>query len=107
MSSDFDDIMKGLRASKRDIDEANGFLSKEYHNQSEERKSVNRLLVSQNKVVKELYVYLERLFRIANAHHCQMIALYESIISLPEVQANERLQKDIKARFQAVKDTQS
>jgi hypothetical protein len=69
---------------------------------SEERKSVNRLLVSQNKVVKEVYFYLERLFRIANDHRLQMSALYESIMSLPEVQANEQLQKDIKARFQEV-----
>jgi hypothetical protein len=105
MSSGFDDIMKELRASQRDIDEANGFLSKEYPNQSEERKSVNRLLVSHNKVVKEVYAYLERLFRIANAHHGQMTALYESIMSLPEVQANEQLQRDIRARFQTVKDT--
>jgi hypothetical protein len=102
MSSDLDDIMKELRASQRDIDEANGFLSKEHPNQSEERKSVNRLLVSQNKVVKEVYFYLERLFRIANDHRLQMSALYESIMSLPEVQANEQLQKDIKARFQEV-----
>jgi hypothetical protein len=36
MSSNFDDIMKELRASQRDIDEAYGFLSKEYSNQSEE-----------------------------------------------------------------------
>lgn len=107
MSSDFDDIMKELRASQRDIDEASGFLSKEYPNQSEERKSVNRLLVSHNKVVKEVYFYLERLFRIANAHQFQMSALYESIMSLPEVQTNEQLQKDITARFEAVKDTQS
>jgi hypothetical protein len=102
MSSDLDDIMKELRASQRDIDEANGFLSKEHPNQSEERKSVNRLLVSQNKVIKEVYFYLERLFRIANDHRLQMSALYESIMSLPEVQANEQLQKDIKARFQEV-----
>jgi hypothetical protein len=100
MSSGFDDIMKELRASQRDIDEANGFLSKEYPNQSEERKSVNRLLVSHNKVVKEVYAYLERLFRIANAHHGQMTALNELIMSLPEVQANEQLQRDIRARFQ-------
>jgi hypothetical protein len=77
-------------------------LSKEHPNQSEERKSVNRLLVSQNKVIKEVYFYLERLFRIANDHRLQMSALYESIMSLPEVQANEQLQKDIKARFQEV-----
>jgi hypothetical protein len=102
MSSDLDDIMKEPRASQRDIDEANGFLSKEHPNQSEERKSVNRLLVSQNKVIKEVYFYLERLFRIANDHRLQMSALYESIMSLPEVQANEQLQKDIKARFQEV-----
>jgi hypothetical protein len=81
-------------------------LSKEHPNQSEERKSVNRLLVSQNKVVKEVYFYLERLFRITNDHRIQMSALYESIMSLPEVQANEQLQNQIKARFTEVKDTQ-
>jgi hypothetical protein len=43
MSSELDDIMKELRAYQRDIDEAIGFLSKEYPNQSKERNSVNRL----------------------------------------------------------------
>lgn len=69
-------------------------------------KSANRTFVNQNNVMKEIYAYLERLFRIADAHRLQMIALYESIMSLPEVQANEQLQKDIRARFQEVKDTQ-
>ena len=95
-----------LKPPKTDLDEANSFLSKEYHWQSEDRKSANRGFATQNKVMKEIYVYLERLFRIANAHRGQMIALYESIMSLPEVKANEQLQKDIKARFQAVKDMQ-
>jgi hypothetical protein len=62
MSSDFDDIMKELRYSREILMRANGFLSKEYFNQSEERKSVNRLLVSQNNIVKEVYAYLEGSF---------------------------------------------
>jgi septal ring factor EnvC (AmiA/AmiB activator) len=106
MSSDFDDIRRELKASQNDLDEANSFLLKQYPRQSEERKSLNRSLVAQNKVTKEIYVYLERLFRIAEAHRLQMSALYESIMSLPEVKASEELQKEIRARFQAVRDTQ-
>ncbi|MDQ3969375.1 MAG: hypothetical protein M3275_13390 [Thermoproteota archaeon] len=106
MSSDFDGIRKVLKASQNDLDEANFFLSKEYPHQSEERKSANRAFVVQNKVIKEIYVYLERLFRITDAHRLQMIALYESIMSIPEVQANEQLRDQIKSRFTAVKDTQ-
>lgn len=106
MSSDFDGIRKVLKASQNDLDEANFFLSKEYPDQSEERKSANREFVIQNKVTKEIYVYLERLFRIVDAHRLQMIALYESIMSIPEVQANEQLRNQIKSRFAGVKDTQ-
>jgi hypothetical protein len=106
MSSDFDGIRREIKASQNDVDEANSFLSKEYPNQSEDKKSAHQLFVSQNKVIKEIYVYLERLFRIADAHGLQMNALYESIMSLPEVKANEHLQNEIRARFQAVKDTQ-
>jgi hypothetical protein len=106
MSSEFDDIMRELRGSQNDIDAAIGYLSKESPYQSEERKSANRAFVVHDKVIKEIYFYLERLFRIANAHQLQMTALYESIMSLPEVQANEQLQKDIRARFQAARDTQ-
>jgi hypothetical protein len=103
MSSDFDGIRK---ASQNDLDEFSSFLSREYPNQSEDRKSTNRLFVTQNNVIREVYVYLERLFRIAHAHRLQMIALYESIMSIPEVQANEQLRDQIKSRFKAVKDTQ-
>jgi hypothetical protein len=107
MSSELDDIMNELKASQNELDEANFFLSKEYPNQSADRKSVNRSLVSHNNIMKEIYFYLERLFRITNAHRLQMIELYESIMSLPEVKENEQLQKDIRARFQAVRDKQS
>ena len=106
MSSDFDGIRKVLKASQNDLDDAIFFLSKEYSNQSEERKSLNRSIVTQNKMTKEIYAYLERLFRIADAHRLQMVALYESIMSLPGVKDNEQLQKEIRARFQAVKGTQ-
>src|SRR5215203_6001528 len=93
MSSDFNDIRRELKAFQNDLDEANFFLSKKHPRQSEERKSLNRSLVTQNKVTKEIYVYLERLFRITYAHLLQMIDLYESIMSLPEVQANEQYKK--------------
>jgi hypothetical protein len=106
MSSDFEEIRKEIKASRDDIDEANFFLSKVYPEQSEDRKSANRLIVSQNKVIMEIYVYLERLFRIADAQRLQMTALYESIMSIPEVKANEKLQNEIRSRFQAVKDMQ-
>jgi hypothetical protein len=106
MSSDFNDISRELKAFQNDLDEANFFLSKNTHVKVKREKSLNRSLVTQDKVTKEIYVYLERLFRITYAHLLQMIDLYESIMSLPEVQANEQLQKDIRARFQAARDTQ-
>jgi hypothetical protein len=107
MTSELDDIRKELRGYRNELDEANIFLSKEYHWQNDDRKSANRTFVVHNKVMKEVFFHLERLFRIAEAHRLQMTALYESIMSLPEVQADEKLREKIRERFQEVKDKQS
>jgi hypothetical protein len=108
MSSELNDIMKELKGSQNDLDYSIRFLSREHPHLSEERQSTNRLIATNQKVIKEIYFYLERLFRIANAHRVQMTSLYDSIMLIPEVQVNEKLQMEIKARFESVaKDTQS
>jgi hypothetical protein len=55
MTSELDDIMKDLRGYRNDLDEANRFLSRESHYQSEERKSANRAFVVHNKVMKDVF----------------------------------------------------
>ena len=102
MSSDLDDIINELKISQRELQEAHDMLVKPYPNLSKEKQSTNQSLAVQDLVMKELYIYVERLYRIVNAHSLHIKALYESIMSLPEVKTNEKLKEQIKARFDAM-----
>ena len=107
MSSEFDDIIKELRGYRNDLDAAISFLSNEDPRLSDDRRSLNQRFAGQDKIFKDVFFHLERLFRIAGSHRLQIIELYESIMSLPEVQTNPQLQQKIRDRFEAVKDKQS
>jgi peptidoglycan hydrolase CwlO-like protein len=49
-----------------------------------------------------IYRHLDEISKMARAHHLQIRALHESIMSLPVVKENKKLQKEIKARFDEI-----
>jgi hypothetical protein len=107
MSSDIDDIIKGFKGYQKELDEAIYFYSSENPQLTKEEIGINRRFANQDKIMKEVFYHLERLFRISNSHRLQIMELYESIMSLPEVKADQELHQKIKDRFEAVKEKNS